>query len=184
MSPTSLKSSYQSTLRPFCQPEVKKKLFLRLGVGVSSQTPLGAMREREGTSPPLLPSPYFVLRVGLDPDFFHPGRRMLLLLLVRRWENGPWPVLDLNAGPSGLTAPLALCSPIPRPLGQLLGPTPHPSPLCHSRPGPLRQELPACLGITPGPLTPALALAGRQALLNLQRYLLSWGDLRPRELEK
>lgn len=38
--------------------------------------------------------------------------------------------------------------------------------------------------MTPGPLTPALALAGRRALLNLQRYLLSQGDLCPRELEK
>ena len=47
-----------------------------------------------------------------------------------------------------------------------------------------RQELPACLVLTPDPLTPALALAGRRALLNLQRYLLSWGDLRPGELEK
>lgn len=64
-------------------------------------------------------------------------------------------------------------------LGSSLGP-----PLCHSQPRPPRQELPACLGITPGPLTPALALAGGQALLNLQCYLLSWGDLRPRELEK
>lgn len=38
------------------------------------------------------------------------------------------------------------------------------------------------MGLTPGPLTPALA--GKQALLNLQRYLLSWGDLCPGELEK
>ena len=83
----------------------------------------------------------------------------------------PWPSLL-----SGLKQPLALSSPIPRPFRQLLGP------ICLSlRP---RQELPACLGLTPGPLTPALALADKQALLNLQHYLLSWGDLCPGEQEK
>lgn len=76
--------------------------------------------------------------------------------------------LDLNIPPrpsllSGLRQPLFLSSPIPRPFGQLPGPT-----ALSLR---SRQEFPACLGLTPGPLTPALA--GKQALLNLQRYLLS-----------
>lgn len=77
---------------------------------------------------------------------------------------------------SRLKQPLALSSLIPRPFEQFLGPTP-----LILRP---RQELPACLELTPGPLTPAPALAGKQALLNFQRYLLSWGDLCPGELEK
>lgn len=102
-----------------------------------------------------------------------------MLPLVQSWANGPCPILDLNVHlrpslVSGLKQPLALSGPIPRPFGQLLGPTP-----LSLRP---RQELPACVGLTPGPLTPALA--GKQALLNLQRYLLSWGDLCPGELEK
>lgn len=90
-------------------------------------------------------------------------------------------ILDLKGCPRpsllrGLEPPLALSGPIPRPFGQLLGPT-----SLSLRP---RQELPACLGLTPGPLTPALALADEQALLNLQHYLLSWGDLCPGEREK
>lgn len=70
-------------------------------------------------------------------------------------------------------------STIPRPFGQLLGPTPLPLLVQTAQAG-----APSLPGLTPSPLTPALALAGRRALLNLQRYLLSWSDLRPRELEK
>lgn len=71
--------------------------------------------------------------------------------------------------------PCALPGPTPRPSGQLPGPT-----FCHAQPRPPGRSSP----LTPGPLTPALAPAGGQALLNLQCYLLSWGDLCPQELEK
>ena len=91
------------------------------------------------------------------------------------WERRPQ-ALPVEGVPA---APALPCT-IPRSFGQPLGPTPLPLPA----PGHPRQELPACLVLTPDPLTPALALAGRRALLNLQRYLLSWGDLRPGELEK
>ena len=79
----------------------------------------------------------------------------------------------------GSGGPLPSPEPFRGHLGSSLG-----LPLCHSRPRPPRQELPACWLLTPSPLTPVLALAGRWTLLNLQRYLLSWGDLRPGELEK
>ena len=91
---------------------------------------------------------------------------------------------DGNAGPR--PSLLSGCQP-PRPShapfqGHFSSPWAYPS----ATPSPQRprQELPACLVLTHDPLTPALALTGRRALLNFQRYLLSWGDLRPGELEK
>lgn len=91
-----------------------------------------------------------------------------MLPLVQHWANRPCPILDLNghlkpSQLSGLKQPLALSSPVPTTFGQLLGPT-----TLSFTP---TQELPGCLGLTPNLLTPALA--GNQALLNLQRYLLS-----------
>lgn len=122
-------------------------------------------------------------RVGLDPGLtFHPAGRVLSLARCHRREGGRWPTLDLNLGSPRWVAsslPLHSRAPFLGHLGSSLGPRSH-----HSWPRPPRQELPACLGLTPDPLTPALALVGRRALLNLRCYLLSWGDLRPGELEK
>lgn len=72
MSPTSLKSFCQGALRPICQPEAKKHISEAGGGGWGRRRcqakPHGEPQRGKGL-PLLSPSPYFVLRVGLDPGF-------------------------------------------------------------------------------------------------------------------
>lgn len=79
-----------------------------------------------------------------------------------------------------MNKPPGLSSPFQGHFGSPLGSYPSATP----RPRHPRQELPACLVLTPDPLTPALAWRAGGHCSTFRRYLLSWGDLRSGELEK
>lgn len=160
-----------------------KHLYLRLVGGGPGRDPGGHAEGRKEFSS--FSRPLLCGERGLDPELaFSPCQEDALAALGSIERETRWPTRMGTPGPrpsllSGCQ-PLALSCTIPSkaigsPLGLTLLPLPDPAP---------RGRAPACLVLTPDPLTPALALAGRRALLNLQRYLLSWGDLRSGELEK
>lgn len=125
-------------------PEAKKATF--------SETAEVRSRMKE-KGPPFLPSLYSGNRVGLDSGLF------LFLQVGKQDTGGVRPGRRPGGGPRLWDTCLpcwwaGLEGPMPRPWGSLLV---HPLPLPAWPP---RQELLACLGLTPGPLTPTLAPAG------------------------